>query len=266
MQPDNRILVGILIAVTVLGMLFGGSISSSLLFGLIAILSAVEIDRATSAFTTPRIFSHILAAVLPTLLLLYYPLHTSSLKILTGISLAFNVYLALDLFFNLRFPYKRMSVSFTTLYIGLPIGLTIAALMHSDLPLSRYIIQIIFLIWTCDTMAYFVGRAIGKNKLFPSVSPKKTIEGSLGAGVCALLVSILIAYFSEQNYGFWVILALIVWIGSTIGDLVESKFKRVVDIKDSGTLLKGHGGILDRFDSLIYIIPFVFAYFYYQLW
>lgn len=266
MKPDNRILVGILIAVTVLGMLFGGRVSSSLLFGLIAILGAVEIDRATSTFSISRIFSHILAAVLPTMLLLYYPLHPSNAKTLVGVSLSFNMYLALDLFLNLRFPYKNMSVSFTTLYIGLPIGLTIAALMHSDLPLSRYIIQIVFLIWTCDTMAYFVGRAIGKNKLFPSVSPKKTIEGSIGAGICAVIVGLLIAYFDSENYGFWVFLALLVWIGSTIGDLVESKFKRVVEIKDSGTLLKGHGGILDRFDSLIYIIPFVIVYFYQMIW
>ena len=91
-------------------------------------------------------------------------------------------------------------------------------------------------------MAYFTGKAIGKNKLFPSVSPGKTIEGSLGAGVFSVLVGLGFAYAIGESYWKWVVLAILVWILGTLGDLVESKLKRVQNVKDSGSILPGHGG------------------------
>jgi len=106
-------------------------------------------------------------------------------------------------------------------------------------------------------MAYFTGKRFGKTKLFESVSPNKTREGSLGAGVSIVILSAIIGLAQQQPIANWVALGLIVWIAGTYGDLVESKMKRAAMVKDSGRLLPGHGGFLDRFDSLVMVIPFL---------
>jgi phosphatidate cytidylyltransferase len=123
----------------------------------------------------------------------------------------------------------------------------------------KILISIIVLIWTNDTFAYLVGKNIGKNKLFPSVSPKKTIEGFAGGLVFTIIVGALLAkyYIMASNLYIWVIIAAIVSIFSTLGDLIESKLKRVAGIKDTGNIMPGHGGILDRLDSIIFVIPFI---------
>ena len=122
-------------------------------------------------------------------------------------------------------------------------------------------ISILVMIWVNDSFAFLVGKNFGKRKLFVSVSPKKTIEGFLGGLVFALLaafaISKLNAEFTTLN---WLIIAVIVSFIGTIGDLVESKFKRQANIKDSGNIMPGHGGILDRLDSLLFVAPFVYLY------
>lgn len=131
----------------------------------------------------------------------------------------------------------------------------------------KIIIGIFILIWTNDTFAYIVGKSIGKHKLYEKISPKKTIEGFLGGIVFAVIASYLIAtYYIEgkQTAQFiWLGFALIVGIFGTIGDLIESKFKRIANVKDSGKIMPGHGGILDRLDSVIFVAPFIFLF--YQL-
>ena len=124
------------------------------------------------------------------------------------------------------------------------------------------IISIFVLIWINDTMAYVVGKTIGKHKLFERISPKKTMEGFVGGVVFSMLFSILIAYyFIQQPIIYWVIIATIVGVFGTIGDLVESKLKRLANVKDSGKIMPGHGGILDRLDSIIFVGPFVFLFY-----
>ena len=131
----------------------------------------------------------------------------------------------------------------------------------------KIIIGIFILIWTNDTFAYIVGKSIGKHKLYEKISPKKTIEGFLGGIVFAVIASYIIAtYYIEgkQTAQFiWLGFALIVGIFGTIGDLIESKFKRIANVKDSGKIMPGHGGILDRLDSVIFVAPFIFLF--YQL-
>lgn len=131
----------------------------------------------------------------------------------------------------------------------------------------KIIIGIFILIWTNDTFAYIVGKSIGKHKLYEKISPKKTIEGFLGGIVFAMIASYLIAtYYIEgkQTAQFiWLGFAVIVGIFGTIGDLIESKFKRIANVKDSGAIMPGHGGVLDRLDSVIFVAPFIFLF--YQL-
>lgn len=133
----------------------------------------------------------------------------------------------------------------------------------------KIIIGLFVLIWTNDTFAYLVGKSIGKHKLFERVSPKKTIEGFLGGMVFAAFAGFLISKlyiqpnpaFSGKSILIWTIIALIVSVFGTIGDLIESKFKRIAGIKDSGSIMPGHGGILDRLDSVIFVAPIIFLFY-----
>jgi phosphatidate cytidylyltransferase len=133
----------------------------------------------------------------------------------------------------------------------------------------KIIISIFILIWANDTFAYIVGKSIGKRKLFEKISPKKTIEGFLGGLIFSVIAGVLISkyYFnpSEQHslksMFIWSVTAVIISIFSTLGDLIESKFKRIAGVKDSGSIMPGHGGILDRLDSIIFVAPFVFLFY-----
>lgn len=109
--------------------------------------------------------------------------------------------------------------------------------------------------WATDTFAYFIGIKFGKTKLAPSISPKKTIEGSLGGIAGACIVAIIYAVIFHYPVSQILLLAICLSIAGQIGDLVESSFKREREVKDSGSILPGHGGILDRFDSVLFVIP-----------
>lgn len=138
------------------------------------------------------------------------------------------------------------------------IFLTLIPYINADFSKSL-IIGIFILIWVNDSFAYLVGKSIGKNKLFPSVSPKKTIEGFIGGIIFALAAAYLL-YKNTTDLTLiqWEVLALVVVISGNLGDLVESKFKRLAGVKDSGAVLPGHGGLLDRLDSLVFSAPFAY--------
>ena len=122
-------------------------------------------------------------------------------------------------------------------------------------------INILIMIWVNDSFAFLVGKNFGKRKLFVSVSPKKTQEGFIGGFIFALIAAFAISKFnSDFTLLNWLFIAAIVSVIGTIGDLVESKFKRQANIKDSGNIMPGHGGILDRLDSLLFAAPFVYLY------
>ncbi|NDC40602.1 MAG: phosphatidate cytidylyltransferase [Chitinophagia bacterium] len=142
------------------------------------------------------------------------------------------------------------------LYINLPvIFLIVLRATSSMLPL-----YFIVLIWINDTMAYIVGSFIGKTPL-SSISPNKTWEGTGGGALLTVATAVIYGFFSHTfALQHWAAMALIVSVTGTLGDLMESKLKRMADVKDSGRLMPGHGGALDRFDSLLMATPFVFFY------
>lgn len=125
----------------------------------------------------------------------------------------------------------------------------------------HYVLGIILLIWASDTGAYLVGSLIGKNKLYERISPGKTWEGSVGSAIlnlgCAYVIS---TWYTELALVHWMIISVLVSVFGTLGDLVESMLKRQAGVKDSGKIMPGHGGILDRFDSLLFVSPFIYAY------
>ena len=117
------------------------------------------------------------------------------------------------------------------------------------------------LVWINDSFAYLVGKKFGKIKLLPQVSPKKTIEGFLGGIVFTCIGGVLIFHFTETLSLFlWIILSVVVSVIGTLGDLIESKFKRQAQVKDSGSIMPGHGGLLDRLDSIIFASPFIYLF------
>jgi len=123
------------------------------------------------------------------------------------------------------------------------------------------IISILIMIWVNDSFAFLVGKNFGQRKLFATVSPKKTQEGFLGGLIFSLLAAFIISKFNNDfTVVNWLVISCIVSVIGTIGDLVESKFKRQANIKDSGNIMPGHGGILDRLDSLLFAAPFVYLY------
>ena len=117
------------------------------------------------------------------------------------------------------------------------------------------------LIWTNDSFAYIVGKNFGKQKLFSSISPKKTVEGFLGGVFFAALSSYFIALIAPSlSFTNWLIISVLVSVFGTLGDLVESKYKRQAAVKDSGKIMPGHGGMLDRLDSAIFAAPFIYLF------
>ncbi len=154
---------------------------------------------------------------------------------------------------------------FPVFYIGLLLGTLIGLReikWRSYDDMGIFIISIFATIWICDTAAYFVGKSLGKRKLYQRVSPKKTVEGFIGGLIFAFITSF-IAKFTVLKYltnldAF--VIGLIVGIFGQLGDLVESLIKRDVGVKDSSSIIPGHGGVFDRFDSLIYVAPLVYLY------
>ena len=156
------------------------------------------------------------------------------------------------------------------MYIALPLStINLLAFRSGEeeqynalLPLSIFVF-----LWVNDTGAYCVGSLLGRHKLFPRVSPGKTWEGSVGGGLLVLVAAAIVGWLTGENTAslsipVWMGLGLVVVVFGTLGDLVESLFKRTLGVKDSGNILPGHGGMLDRFDSSLMAIPAAVIYLY----
>jgi phosphatidate cytidylyltransferase len=150
---------------------------------------------------------------------------------------------------------------FVALTFGLMNALYFAGNQSGDQFFPGVLLGMFLLIWTNDVFAYLVGSQIGKHRLFERHSPKKSWEGSIGGFVFALIAAwILSGYFHQLNLNQWLTMAVIAVIFGTYGDLAESMLKRNAGVKDSGTLLPGHGGVLDRFDAALFATPFIYLY------
>lgn len=186
-----------------------------------------------------------------------------SAELLIGIaSVWIFILIASELWSSRENPVRATAYNmFALAYIGMPCYFAVEAGYlggtFSYLPL----LGIIVLIWANDTGAYLIGSMLGKRPLFFTVSPKKTIEGTLGGVLFTAVLAWPMSLLNDAySYAGWLGVALIIGIVGTTGDLVESKFKRYYNIKDTGNILPGHGGFMDRFDSFLFIMPFVYLY------
>ena len=150
-------------------------------------------------------------------------------------------------------------------YIAIPFSL-LNFIVYPNFPNNNQfnpwiLIGIFIIVWVYDTMAYVGGTLLGKHKIFKKISPKKSLEGLISGAIFAIMAGVMNAVIFQSLTIFnWIISAIIIIVFGTIGDLFESKIKRSLNIKDSGTILPGHGGFLDRFDSLLFSIPIVYIW------
>ncbi len=156
-------------------------------------------------------------------------------------------------------PFTNIAFTFLgILYIGLPFSLLNFIVFSDGNYNYQFVIGLLLLLWATDTGGYFSGTKFGKTKLFERVSPKKSWEGMIGSFVLVAIVSTFLGlYFKYLSVFDWYLIGLIIVIAATYGDLVESLFKRSIEIKDSGSVLPGHGGFLDRFDGMLLSMPFI---------
>ncbi|MEL6975701.1 MAG: phosphatidate cytidylyltransferase [Bacteroidota bacterium] len=191
---------------------------------------------------------------------IYFVKSQIAISVLLMATLAVNLALLRFLFTKRKIVFSEIQLFIIAVFYlgGGCIFLTM--IPYSNNAFAKFLVMGIFvLIWVNDTFAYLVGRSLGKTKLFPSVSPKKTIEGSVGGLIFALVAGyILSKYVPNLSLWQWLVLTVVIVVTGSLGDLLESKFKRLAKVKDSGAILPGHGGIWDRLDSLIFSAPFAY--------
>lgn len=254
----QRVIYGGIAAAIFLGFLIVGGLPFQLLVGLMAMVGVFEVFRmkGLEVFSFEGLLAMLAAFVLSVPLETYvshFPADASfsAFTLISFLLLAGTV-------FN-RSAYSMDDAVFpiaTSFYVGIGFHYLNAARLEG----ISSVLFVVFLVWATDIGAYLVGRQFGRRKLMPRVSPNKTIEGSLGGVVCAVLVSLLVMLFDPSVYAphSFLGMTLLIPVFSLVaqfGDLVESALKRHFGVKDSGKLIPGHGGILDRFDSLLFLLP-----------
>ena len=167
-----------------------------------------------------------------------------------------------ELFHDSETPLRNVATTLMGIfYVAYPISLMlfIPGLITGEWTAEAFLFYL-FIVWGNDVFAYLTGVSIGKHKMAPRISPKKSWEGFIGGIVGALVMGAIGSHVVGGGLGLWLGLSVVVAITSVFGDLVESMFKREANIKDSGNIMPGHGGILDRFDALLISTPFAFVY------
>ena len=267
-----RTLTGIIFVSVLIGCILGGPISFSVLFALISALTVNEFGKIISSSGEVQINRPIcmLSAIFLFFSFSYLGVQPGNNGILAPYLFLIIYLLVSELYLKRKNPVHNWAYTMMSqLYIALPFALLNVLAFHSPeaggesqynpiLPLSIFIFT-----WINDSGAYCTGVLFGKHRLFERISPKKSWEGSIGGGVFSIIGSVVMAhYFDFLTLPAWIGLALVVVVFGTWGDLVESLMKRTIGIKDSGNILPGHGGMLDRFDSTLMAVPAAVVYLY----
>lgn len=269
----QRAVTGVLFVIVLVGCILYSPLSFGILFTIISVLSVHEFAQLVSKSSEVSINKTITAlggAYLFLALMSFYTQQSVGAQVFLPY-LGLLLYMMItELYLKKKNPTGNWAYSMLSqLYVALPFALlNVLAFQNSPetgsvtynpiLPLSIFVF-----IWLSDTGAYCVGSLIGKHRLFERISPKKSWEGSIGGGIFSIASSLGFAHFFPFMPGWqWVGLAIVVVIFGTWGDLTESLMKRQLGIKDSGNILPGHGGMLDRFDSALMAIPAAVVYLY----
>lgn len=270
MQLKNlytRILSGIAFVVIMIGSILLSHLSYFAVFFFVMVVSLFEFySLFKRKYYQPQFLSLFLSSVIVFLLSYFIaseliPTFCAALLILL-LSMIFIV----ELFKKNKTPFQNIALTVLGIaYIALPISL-LNFLVFSKEGFSvsykpNLVLAMLILIWVYDSLAYVFGVSFGKHKLFPRISPKKSWEGFIGGFLSTLIVSFFLSkYIEVVDLKHWMVLTVIIIVFGTFGDLIESMLKRSIGVKDSGKIMPGHGGILDRFDSFFFVVPVVFTY------
>ncbi|MCB0659526.1 MAG: phosphatidate cytidylyltransferase [Saprospiraceae bacterium] len=250
----QRVISGVIFGCIVMLMLSMGYLGSTTLLLIVNIGCSIEYSRMSRMNQTNSLITLLLSMVIfytlaftdiPENYLIWVAVFSIALHILAVASLYIPIHMV------------RLGYFLPFLYFGIPLGLMVGFLKeHTEF--QNLLLFVILMVWTCDSTAYFVGSKFGKHKLFQRISPGKTWEGFIGAGIGAVLLSLFWKPFNQ--YYSWALtlgIGAIVWVFGAYGDLFESSLKRKFGVKDSGNFIPGHGGFYDRFDAFIFVLPFV---------
>lgn len=253
---------GLFVAVMITALVLG-SYYTSILFALFTVLGLIEfykLFQSSEEFSPLLIYGTAAGFIIFAVLQLYfyvdYPFYFTVVLIPVAL-----IPFVIELYINKKNPIVNVAIlTFGWIYIVFPFYI-VSLIRNFNTDLNwKLIIGMFVLIWSNDTFAYLTGRFFGKNKLFERISPKKTWEGTIGGFAFTLLAGSLFSLFTNGDTFFWIISALIISPCSIFGDLFQSLMKRHAGVKDSGNILPGHGGILDRFDAALFTAPFFFTW------
>ena len=228
------------------------------LFLVLGVICIYEINRLLDFDNISGYFIYVISLSLIT----FYPVKPIILFFLVLLTILVKFILMSNLLFSKKSSFSEFrKLMVVTCYI-VPSFLFIQLIPISFTYYEPWLlIGFLLIMWVNDSFAFLVGKYLGRTKLFERISPKKTVEGFIGGFIFALIISYFIAHWSKNLNEFqWMLMALIISISGSIGDLVQSRLKRLAEVKDSGKLIPGHGGIFDRMDSTLFSSSFVFAY------
>lgn len=264
-----RTITGAVFVTLIIGSLLWDSIAFAAVFGVFTIFGLLEFYKLikkqnpflSSVF--PVIIGFLLYAVTFIATGTFFKNDYFHLSVAGVLVLSFGIFIA-ELFRNKENPFNSIALSFLgILYIAVPFSLLVN-IPHINQP-ENYtpgiVLGFFLILWTNDTFAYITGMLIGKHKLYEKISPKKTWEGFFGGLGFAMITGFALSLkYDNLSTIQWLVLAFIIVVTGTLGDLIESMLKRSLGCKDSGNFFPGHGGILDRFDSILISTPFVYFY------
>lgn len=263
----TRAITAFFFTIVMLGSMFLGAYTFTAFYLLLSLAALLEFFKLikTAGIRPHRNIAMIAAALIFSMTAGYHFLQFETKYLLLLVPLIFSVFIS-ELYKKEKIPFANISYTFVGfMYVTVPfcffyslgfIGHLTAYSFH--LPLSFFL-----MLWANDTGAYLFGSKFGKTRLFERHSPKKSWEGFFGGVLTSLVVAYIVSiYFIELPLWAWAGMAILISSFGTLGDLVESMLKRSLNAKDSGSLLPGHGGLLDRFDGLLLSAPVVYAYLY----
>lgn len=261
----KRVLTAIVFVTVLLGSTFWSQLSFSVLFFVITILGVWEFYTLSEkgGSNPQKIIGTIIGALLFASNALVSMGYLNPKILVINIPIIFLIFI-IELYSKAVDPFRNIAFTLLgILYVALPFSLLNYIATSTQSYNYQLLFGFFFILWSNDSGAYVVGSSIGKHKLFFRVSPGKTWEGSIGGAIASYGVAYLISgWYTSISRIDWMVIATILIVIGTLGDLVKSILKRSINVKDSGNILPGHGGILDRFDSLIMSAPFVFTYLY----
>ena len=267
-----RSLTGILFVAILVGAIMWNKLAVASLFFIISLIGLNEFFALMikNGFNPKKSITTAIGAVIYFIISLY-SFNQYSFKFLLFIFPLLVLLVVIEIFRKNETPISNIVFSIMgILYVVIPFAIlnffayesTYSELINIEDGQHNYwlLLGFFMLQWSNDTGAYLIGSSLGKHKMTPEISPNKTWEGAIGGFVMSLLVAFVISYFTYSSLLHWLAISTIVVIFGTIGDLTESRIKRTCGVKDSGRIMPGHGGILDRFDGVLFSAPFVLAY------